>query len=214
MIAHELAHMWYGDLVTMAWWDDLWLNEAFATWMAFSVVDDWKPAWRMWHDFQHARAAALELDALRHTHPIYCPVRTAEEANANFDLITYEKGASVVRMLERYLGHASFRRGVRAYIRRHREGNTRAADLWRALSEASGEPVEDIARAWIEQPGYPVVRISRARERGRVAAHARAVALRAAPRRRERRGAPSAGRSPGWDGSERAAGELASSASC
>ena len=107
VIAHELAHMWYGDLVTMAWWDDLWLNEAFATWMAFSVVDDWKPAWRMWHDFQHGRAAALELDALRHTHPIYCEVRTAEEANANFDLITYEKGASVVRMLERYLGPAT-----------------------------------------------------------------------------------------------------------
>ena len=106
VIAHELAHMWYGDLVTMAWWDDLWLNEAFATWMAFSVVDDWKPAWRMWHDFQHGRSAALELDALRHTHPIYCEVRTAEEANANFDLITYEKGASVVRMLERYLGPA------------------------------------------------------------------------------------------------------------
>jgi len=167
VIAHELAHMWYGDLVTMAWWDDLWLNEAFATWMAFSVVDDWKPAWRMWHDFQHGRAAALELDALRHTHPIYCQVRTAEEANANFDLITYEKGASVVRMLERYLGQASFRRGVRAYIRRHREGNTRAADLWRALSEASGEPVEAMARAWIEQAGYPVVSISRARERGR-----------------------------------------------
>ena len=167
VIAHELAHMWYGDLVTMAWWDDLWLNEAFATWMAFSVVDDWKPAWRMWHDFQHGRAAALELDALRHTHPIYCRVRTAEEANANFDLITYEKGASVVRMLERYLGQASFRRGVRAYIRRHREGNTRASDLWRALSEASGEPVETMARAWIEQPGYPVLSISRTRERGR-----------------------------------------------
>jgi puromycin-sensitive aminopeptidase len=167
VIAHELAHMWYGDLVTMAWWDDLWLNEAFATWMAFSVVDDWKPGWRMWHDFQHGRAAALELDALRSTHSIYCPVHTAEEANANFDLITYEKGASVVRMLERYLGQANFRRGVRAYIRRHREGNTVAADLWRALSEASGEPVEAIARAWIEQPGYPAVSISRRSARGR-----------------------------------------------
>jgi puromycin-sensitive aminopeptidase len=168
VIAHELAHMWYGDLVTMAWWDDLWLNEAFATWMAFSVVDDWKPGWRMWHDFQHGRASALELDALRSTHPIYTPVHTAEEANANFDLITYEKGASVVRMLERYLGPAAFRNGVRRYIRRHREGNTRAADLWRALSEASGEPVEAIARAWIEQPGYPAVSISREHRRGRL----------------------------------------------
>jgi len=160
VIAHELSHMWYGDLVTMAWWDDLWLNEAFATWMAYSVVDDWKPEWHMWHDFQHGRAAALELDALRHTHPIYAPVKTAEEANENFDLITYEKGAAVVRMLERYLGAVAFRRGVRRYIRRHREGNTVAADLWRALSEASGEPVEKLARAWIERDGYPVVRAS------------------------------------------------------
>jgi len=159
VICHELAHMWYGDLVTMAWWDDLWLNEAFATWMAFLIVDEWKPEWKMWHDLQHGRAAALEQDALRHTHPIYCVVTTPEEANENFDLITYEKGASVVRMLERYLGAAKFRKGVRAYIRRHREGNTVAADLWRALSEASGENVETIARSWIEQPGHPVVEV-------------------------------------------------------
>ena len=167
VIAHELAHMWYGDLVTMAWWDDLWLNEAFATWMAFQVVDDWKPEWKLWHDFQHARAAALELDALRHTHPIYCEVRTPADAAENFDLITYEKGASVVRMLERYLGAAAFRRGVRAYIRRHREGNAVAADLWRALSEASGIAVEPVARAWIERAGYPIVEIRRARVNGR-----------------------------------------------
>jgi puromycin-sensitive aminopeptidase len=157
VICHELAHMWYGDLVTMAWWDDLWLNEAFATWMAFRIVDDWKPEWKMWHDFQHGRAAAMKQDALRHTHPIYCKVNTAEEANENFDLITYEKGASVVRMLERYLGPTKFRRGVRAYIRKHREGNTVAADLWEALSQASGEDVESIARSWIEQDGYPTI---------------------------------------------------------
>jgi puromycin-sensitive aminopeptidase len=167
VIAHELAHMWYGDLVTMAWWDDLWLNEAFATWMAFQVVDDWKPEWKLWHDFQHARAAALELDALRHTHPIYCEVRTPADAAENFDLITYEKGASVVRMLERYLGAAAFRRGVRAYIRRHLEGNAVAADLWRSLSEASGVAVEPVARAWIERAGYPIVEVRRARVNGR-----------------------------------------------
>jgi puromycin-sensitive aminopeptidase len=167
VIAHELAHMWYGDLVTMAWWDDLWLNEAFATWMAFTVVDDWKREWRMWHDFQLGRAAALELDALRHTHPIYSPVETAAEASENFDLITYEKGAAVVRMLEHYLGRSAFRKGVRAYVRRHREGNTVAADLWRALSDASGEPVERVARAWIEQPGHPVLTVRRRDERGR-----------------------------------------------
>jgi puromycin-sensitive aminopeptidase len=167
VIAHELAHMWYGDLVTMAWWDDLWLNEAFATWMAFCVVDQWRPEWRMWHEFQHGRAAALDLDALRHTHPIACEVRTPSEAAENFDLITYEKGASVVRMLERYLGRSAFQRGVRRYIRRHREGNAVAADLWRALREVSGQPVESLARAWIEQPGYPVLRIRSHRARGR-----------------------------------------------
>jgi puromycin-sensitive aminopeptidase len=165
VICHELAHMWYGDLVTMAWWDDLWLNEAFATWMAFAIVEQWKPEWKMWHDFQHGRAAALQQDALRHTHPIYCVVNTPEEANENFDLITYEKGASVVRMLERYLGPAKFRKGVRTYIRRHREGNTVADDLWRALSEASGEDVKPIARAWIEQEGHPVVEIDLAKKR-------------------------------------------------
>jgi puromycin-sensitive aminopeptidase len=163
VICHELAHMWYGDLVTMAWWDDLWLNEAFATWMAFKIVDDWKPEWKMWLDFQHGTASALELDALRHTHPIYCRVRTPEEADENFDRITYEKGAAVVRMIERYLGAATFRRGVRAYIRKHRERNTVAADLWNALSRASGEDVAALVRPWIEQEGYPVVEIRRAK---------------------------------------------------
>jgi puromycin-sensitive aminopeptidase len=161
VICHELAHMWYGDLVTMAWWDDLWLNEAFATWMAFAIVDQWQPDWKMWQDFQHGTASALELDALQHTHPIYCRVRTPDDANENFDRITYEKGAAVVRMVERYLGAATFRRGVRNYIRTHREGNTVAADLWNALSDASGEDVEALVRPWIEQEGYPVVSIRR-----------------------------------------------------
>ena len=167
VICHELAHMWYGDLVTMAWWDDLWLNEAFATWMAFTIVDDWKPEWKMWLDFQHGTASALELDALQHTHPIYCRVRTPEEADENFDRITYEKGAAVVRMIERYLGAATFRRGVRSYIRKHRERNTVAEDLWNALSEASGEDVGSLVRPWIEQEGYPVVEIRRAKSGGR-----------------------------------------------
>ncbi len=164
VICHELAHMWYGDLVTMAWWNDLWLNEAFATWMAFQIVDAWKPEWKMWHDFQHYRSAALGMDALAHTHPIYVEVKTPSEATENFDLITYEKGASVVRMIERYLGPKAFRAGVRAYVRRHREGNTVAADLWNALSEASGQPVEPVVRAWIEQEGFPLLRIEQAGE--------------------------------------------------
>lgn len=167
VICHELAHMWYGDLVTMAWWDDLWLNEAFATWMAFEIVDQWKPEWKMWQDFQHHRAAALRLDALRHTHPIHTEVHTPAQATENFDLITYEKGASVVRMLERYLGPSVFRKGVRAYIRRHREGNAVAADLWRALTEAAGEEVEPIVRGWIDREGLPVLTLARSRRGGR-----------------------------------------------
>jgi len=167
VVAHELAHMWYGDLVTMAWWDDLWLNEAFATWMAFVVVDDWKPDWKMWLDFQHYRGAALHLDALDNTHPIYAEVKTPDEATENFDLITYEKGASVVRMVENWLGPAVFRRGVRRYVRDHAEGNAVARDLWEALSRASRQEVEPVVRAWIEQPGFPVLRLRHARERGR-----------------------------------------------
>jgi puromycin-sensitive aminopeptidase len=169
VICHELAHMWYGDLVTMAWWNDLWLNEAFATWMAFHVVDTWKPEWKMWLDFQHHRAAALAMDALSTTHPIYTEVKRPSEATENFDLITYEKGASVVRMIERFLGAESFRAGVRAYIREHQEGNATAADLWSALSEASERDVERVVRAWIEQPGFPLLEVKRVQERGRPA---------------------------------------------
>src|SRR5881409_4365145 len=157
VIAHELAHMWYGDLVTMAWWDDLWLNEAFATWMAYRVVDDWRPEWRLWHGFEHDRAGALALDALANTHPIYAEVRSVAEATQNFDAITYEKGAAVVRMIEHFLGPENFRAGVRLYMRRHRERNAVAADLWRALEEASGRDVARVAQAWIEKAGFPLV---------------------------------------------------------
>jgi puromycin-sensitive aminopeptidase len=167
VICHELAHMWYGDLVTMAWWNDLWLNEAFATWMAFQIVDGWKPEWKMWLDFQHHRAAALGLDALGNTHPIYTEVKRPSEATENFDLITYEKGASVVRMLERFLGAEAFRAGVRAYIREHQEGNAVAADLWSALSEASERDVEGVVRAWIEEPGFPLLEVKRGTEAGK-----------------------------------------------
>ena len=160
VIAHELAHMWFGNLVTMKWWDDLWLNEAFATWMAFKIVDDWKPEWRMWNNFEPHRAAALALDALANTHPIYAEVENAAQATENFDAITYEKGASVVRMIEHYLGPQKFRVGVRSYIRRHREANAVAADLWRALEQASGQPVAQVAKAWIRQPGFPLVSLS------------------------------------------------------
>jgi len=181
VICHELAHMWYGDLVTMAWWDDLWLNEAFATWMAYQIVDDWKPEWKMWHAFEQGRSAALSLDALASTHPIYAEVRSPAEATANFDLITYEKGAAVVRMIERYLGPKAFRSGVRAYIREHREGNAVAADLWRALSKASGENVEPTVRAWIEQPGFPCLALRCTARGGKARLELRQQRFRARP---------------------------------
>jgi puromycin-sensitive aminopeptidase len=167
VVAHELAHMWYGDLVTMAWWDDLWLNEAFATWMAFRVIDDWKPEWRMWNNYAHHRATAFALDALENTHPIYAVVKSPAQATENFDAITYEKGAAVVRMIENYLGANAFRAGVRRYIRRHREGNATAGDLWRALEEASGQNVTRLARGWIEQAGFPLLIARRQDRNGR-----------------------------------------------
>ncbi|MFQ5697108.1 MAG: M1 family metallopeptidase [Myxococcota bacterium] len=167
VMAHELAHMWFGDLVTMEWWDDLWLNEAFATWMAFTIVDQWQPDWHMWLDFEHGRSAALGEDALQSTHPIYIEVDHPDQATENFDLITYEKGAAVVRMLERWLGPAVFQRGVRRYIRRHREGNARGADLWSALEEVSGQPVQRVAERWIGRPGYPALEVGLRRSRGR-----------------------------------------------
>ncbi len=159
VMCHELAHMWYGNLVTMAWWDDLWLNEAFATWMAFEIVDGLHPELAMWNDFGHSRDSALGADALSHTHAIYTPVASADEATENFDLITYEKGASVIRMLERYLTPAVFRRGVRDYIKRHRESNAQAADLWAALERHAGEDVGKVVRPWIEREGFPLVRV-------------------------------------------------------
>ncbi len=160
-IAHELSHMWFGNLVTMAWWNDLWLNESFATWMAYEILDGWQPEWRVWHEFAHRREQALEQDALMTSHPIAPPIRDAKEAHENFDAITYTKGASVLRMLERYLGNELFRQGIQLYLRRHRERAATAADLWDALSEVSDQPVEKIIAPWTLQTGFPLVHVAR-----------------------------------------------------
>jgi puromycin-sensitive aminopeptidase len=160
VVTHELAHQWFGNWVTMVWWDDLWLNEAFATWMAYKVVDDWKPGWRVWLDFDAGKSVALHLDALRSTHPIRGTVRNAGEAGEAFDAITYEKGGAVLRMIEGFLGEDAFRNGIRAYMRKHARSNAVADDLWAALAEASSHPVLEVANAWIRQPGYPVVSVS------------------------------------------------------
>jgi puromycin-sensitive aminopeptidase len=161
VVTHELAHQWFGNWVTMRWWDDLWLNESFATWMAYKIVAGWKPEWRIWLDFDQGKAAALGLDALRSTHPIHAEVRNPEDMGEAFDLITYEKGGAVLRMIEAWLGEDPFREGIRLYMRRFAQANAVASDLWSALEEASGQPVLELASSWIRQPGYPVVSLSR-----------------------------------------------------
>jgi puromycin-sensitive aminopeptidase len=160
VITHELAHQWFGNLVTMVWWDDLWLNEAFATWMAYKIVDQWRPAWRIWMDFEGGKGAALLLDSLRAAHAIRADVHNAEEAGESFDAITYEKGGAVLRMIEGFLGEDRFRDGIRLYMRRHREANATADDLWGALATASGQPIVELANGWIRQVGYPLCSLS------------------------------------------------------
>jgi puromycin-sensitive aminopeptidase len=162
VITHELAHQWFGNLVTMVWWDDLWLNEAFATWMAYKIVDAWRPEWRIWMDFEMGKGSALVLDALQSAHPIRADVRNAEEAGESFDAITYEKGGAVLRMIEGFLREDRFREGIRLYMRRHREGNATADDLWGALGDSSGQPIVELANGWIRQMGYPLVRLASA----------------------------------------------------
>ncbi len=157
VINHELAHMWFGDLVTMAWWEGIWLNEAFATFMETACSDAYRPDWHVWTEFCRGRASAFATDALASTRPVEYPVCSPAEAEGMFDVITYEKGAALLRMLEQYLGEEAFRAGVRLYLRRHAHGNTVTADLWNALAEASGQPVGRIMHDWIHQGGYPAV---------------------------------------------------------
>ena len=161
VVSHENAHMWFGDLVTMRWWNGLWLNEAFATFMEMLAVDAWKPEWRRWDSFTVSRAAALHVDGLRSTRPIEFPVEKPEDAAGMFDVLTYEKGASVLRMLEQYLGADTFRDGIRLYLRRHEYSNAETTDLWDAIEDSSGQPVRSLMDSWIFQPGYPLITIER-----------------------------------------------------
>jgi puromycin-sensitive aminopeptidase len=161
VVAHENAHMWFGDLVTMTWWNGIWLNEAFATFMEMLAVDAWKPEWQRWTTFGVSRAAAMSLDGLHSTRPIEFPVTSPRDADAMFDVLTYEKGASVLRMLEQYLGAVVFREGVRDYLRTHRFGNADTGDLWAALGRSAQQPIPAVMDGWIFRPGYPVVTVSR-----------------------------------------------------
>jgi puromycin-sensitive aminopeptidase len=157
VVSHELAHMWFGDLVTMRWWEGIWLNEAFATFMGTKCVDAFRPDWERWVSFGMEREAALAVDGLHATRPIEYPVGTPEDAEGMFDVLTYQKGGSVLLMLEHFLGETVFRDGVRRYLDEHRYGNTVTSDLWDALETVSGEPVRAVADSWILQGGHPLV---------------------------------------------------------
>jgi puromycin-sensitive aminopeptidase len=157
VISHETSHMWFGDLVTMRWWEGVWLNEAFATFMELLSVDAFEPRWEVWTSFGADRLSALTTDSLRASRPIEYPVGRPEEADDMFDTITYDKGCSVLRMIERYLGDELFRKGLRVYLERHQFANTATTDLWDALEEASGEPVRAAMGSWVGQAGHPLV---------------------------------------------------------
>jgi aminopeptidase N len=159
VIAHEMAHQWFGDLVTMAWWDNLWLNEGFASWMGTKCSDHFNPQWQIWLRANEDKQQAMALDALSSTHPIQQSVKTETEADSAFDDITYKKGQAFLRMLETYLGEEDFRAGLRSYMQTHKFSNSTTADLWSALGDSSKKPVSAVAASWTEQPGLPLVSI-------------------------------------------------------
>jgi aminopeptidase N len=158
VMAHELAHQWFGNLVTMRWWTDLWLNEGFASWIEYLAVDHLFPEWEMWTQFAvDEQLRAFKLDALEHTHPIEVPVHHPDEIRTIFDTISYSKGASVIHMLHQYLTPDLFRDGLRHYLTLHKYGSTDTVDLWAALEEVSGKPVKQFMHAWTSQPGFPLL---------------------------------------------------------
>jgi puromycin-sensitive aminopeptidase len=157
VVLHELAHMWFGDLVTMEWWEGIWLNEAFATFMQVLCQDKFRPQWEMWVSFSAHRDLALDIDGLHSTRSVEYEVVSPADTQGMFGRLTYEKGAAVLRMLEQYLGAETYRDGIRHYLRKHSYGSTRTTDLWDAIEEVSGAPVRDVMNTWILQGGYPLV---------------------------------------------------------
>jgi tricorn protease interacting factor F2/3 len=159
LIAHEVAHQWFGNLVTMRTWDDLWLNESFATFADFKALEALFPEWESWNDFLILEySTGLLFDSLPTSHPVHVEVTDPERIGEFFDEISYSKGASVLRMIEAYVGPENFRRGVSQYLREHQWANAEARDLWGALSQSSREPVERVMTEWLGRPGFPVVR--------------------------------------------------------
>jgi len=159
VISHEMAHQWFGDLVTMAWWDDIWLNEGFATWMESKPVEAWKPEWNLDLDDVSATGGALNVDALANTRPIRQAADTPAQIQELFDGIAYGKTAAVLRMLEAYLGPEAFRAGVNAYLQKHQYANATAVDFWDAQAKTSKKPVDQIMPTWVKQAGAPMVNV-------------------------------------------------------
>ncbi len=173
VVMHELAHMWFGDLVTMRWWNGLWLNEAFATFMEMKCLSTYKPEWHVWDKFGMSRAAAAKTDALKSTHPIECPVNTPDEARELFDVISYQKGCSVLYQIEQFIGEETFRDGITNYLNKHAFGNTETYDLWDSLEQActtSGVniPVRKIMDDWVFNGGHPIVYVSEGKTPGTI----------------------------------------------
>ncbi|XP_022982337.1 aminopeptidase M1 [Cucurbita maxima] len=159
VVAHELAHQWFGNLVTMEWWTHLWLNEGFATWVSYLATDSLFPEWKVWNQFLEESNHGLTLDGLAESHPIEVEINHASEVDEIFDAISYRKGASVIRMLQSYLGAECFQKSLASYIKRHSCSNAKTEDLWAALEEGSGEPVNKLMSSWTKQQGYPVVTV-------------------------------------------------------
>jgi len=159
VIAHEMAHQWFGDLVTMKWWDDVWLNEGFATWMSSKPVQAWKPDWNFNLDDVSNTGGTLNVDALEHTRPIHQAAETPAQIQELFDGIAYGKAAAVLRMLEAYLGEDTFRAGVNAYLKKHQYANATAADFWDAQASTSKKPVDKIMPTWVQQAGEPIINV-------------------------------------------------------
>jgi aminopeptidase N len=157
VLAHEIAHQWFGDLVTMRWWDDIWLNEGFATWMASKPLKVWKPEWHVDLDEVQSNHKAMALDSLNSTRSIRSKASTPAQILQLFDAIAYEKGAAVLRMIEAWVGEEAFRAGVNAYIERFQYGNATAEDFWGALATSTGKPVDRVMAGFVDQPGVPWV---------------------------------------------------------
>ncbi|MBE3047005.1 M1 family metallopeptidase, partial [Candidatus Bathyarchaeota archaeon] len=160
VVAHELAHMWFGNLVTMDWWDELWLNEGFATWVGWHAVDHLHPDWEVWSQFvNEGMESAFKLDSIRASHAIHVPVRDALDVNQIFDNISYLKGCSAIRMLANHLGVETFLKGVSKYLKKNAYGNAKTTALWEALAEESGQDVNALMGPWISKIGHPVVTV-------------------------------------------------------